>query len=92
MQWIEIPDLSARRLTLSSLLLGGKVIGSREVKGETTNDTTQVQFSIDRRFSLVPFELLGLYLQRHPRRCCAGGDRADQGGPCRTNSGEHATT
>lgn len=45
-QWIEIPDLAAKRLTLSSLMLGGQFIGSsqKEAGGE------QVQFSVDRRF------------------------------------------
>jgi len=45
-QWIEIPDLAAKRLTLSSLMLGGQFIGSsqKQAGGE------QVQFSVDRRF------------------------------------------
>src|SRR5688572_15312120 len=44
-QWIEIPDLSSKKLTLSTLLLGGQsVSSSQEQKGE------QVQFSVDRRF------------------------------------------
>lgn len=45
-QWIEIPDLSAKKLTLSTLLLGGQFANSaQEQKGE------QVSFSVDRRFS-----------------------------------------
>jgi hypothetical protein len=45
-KWIEIPDLAAKRLTLSSLLVGGQVIGSsqKQAGGE------QMQFSVDRRF------------------------------------------
>lgn len=45
-QWVEIPDLLAKRLTLSSLLIGGQVIGSAEKRTEE-----QIQFSVDRRFS-----------------------------------------
>ena len=45
-QWIEIPDLSSKKLTLSTLLLGGQFSNSgQEQKGE------QVSFSVDRRFS-----------------------------------------
>ena len=40
-QWIEIPDLKSRGLTLSSLLLGVKSVGSN----------SQVQFSVDHRFA-----------------------------------------
>ncbi len=46
-QWIEIPDLAAKRLTLSSLLLGGQFIGSNQKQGAGGE---QVQFSVDRRF------------------------------------------
>jgi VWFA-related protein len=45
-QWIDIPDLSSKKLTLSSLLLGGQFSKTApEQKGE------QVSFSVDRRFS-----------------------------------------
>ena len=44
MEWIVIPDVASRQLTLSSLLLGGKVI-------ETKGAADQVQFSVDHRFS-----------------------------------------
>ncbi|HEX2270567.1 MAG TPA: hypothetical protein VHH35_13565 [Pyrinomonadaceae bacterium] len=45
-QWIEIPDLSSKKLTLSTLLLGGQFLSSgQDQKGE------QVSFSVDRRFS-----------------------------------------
>ena len=43
MQWVVIPDLSTRQLTLSSLLLGGQVLDSS--KG------AQVQLSVDHHFS-----------------------------------------
>lgn len=43
-QWIEIPDLKSRRLTLSSLLL--------DVQNVAENSgTPQVQFSVDHRFA-----------------------------------------
>jgi VWFA-related protein len=47
MQWIEIPDLTQKRLALSSLLIGGQLIGSADKK----TDAQQIQFSVDRRFS-----------------------------------------
>lgn len=46
-QWIEIPDLASRRLTLSSLLVGGQFIGSNQKQAAGGE---QVQFSVDRRF------------------------------------------
>jgi VWFA-related protein len=48
-QWIEIPDLTKRQLTLSSLLLGGVVVnGAGE---EKSAQSPQIQFSVDRRFA-----------------------------------------
>lgn len=47
MQWIEIPDLTQKRLTLSSLLIGGQIIGAADKK----SDAAQIQFSVDHRFS-----------------------------------------
>ena len=47
MQWIEIPDLTQKRLTLSSLLIGGQRVGS----GKAEASGQQVQFSVDHRFS-----------------------------------------
>lgn len=47
MQWIEIPDLASRQLTLSSLLLG-----VQDVKAAGASDaTSQLQFSVDHRFA-----------------------------------------
>jgi len=46
-QWIEIPDLAANKLTMSSLLVGGQFIGS----GQKQDASEQVQFSVDRRFA-----------------------------------------
>jgi hypothetical protein len=50
-QWIEIPDLSARRLTLSSLLVGGQFVGSGQKQATGGGVAEQVQFSVDRRFA-----------------------------------------
>jgi VWFA-related protein len=51
-QWIEIPDIASRRLTLSSLLLGGQLVGGGEKKdGQAAGAEPQLQFSVDRRFS-----------------------------------------
>lgn len=47
-QWIEIPELSGKQLTLSSLLLGGQFIGSGQKRA---GGQEQVQFSVDRRFA-----------------------------------------
>ena len=44
-QWIEIPDLSSKKLTLSTLLLGGQRAAPAQQGGD------QFQFSVDRRFS-----------------------------------------
>jgi hypothetical protein len=53
-QWIEIPDLSTHKLTLSSLLLISDVTGG-EAKPDATKPgapvaAPQIQFSVDRRF------------------------------------------
>ncbi len=45
-KWIEIPDLASKKLTLSSLMLGGQFIGANQ-KSATGE---QLQFSVDRRF------------------------------------------
>lgn len=49
-QWIEIPDLTERRLTLSSLLVGGQFVSSSQKQTSNQRTTEQVQFSVDRRF------------------------------------------
>ncbi len=47
MQWVVIPDLAKRELTLSSVLLGGQVLENARNK-----DTgPQIQLSVDHRFS-----------------------------------------
>ncbi len=47
-QWIDIPDLSSKTLTLSTLLLAGHISNSvQDAKG----GGEQVQFSVDRRFA-----------------------------------------
>lgn len=45
-RWIEIPDLSSRRLALSSLL-----VGLQTVEPEGTAAAPQVQFSVNHRFA-----------------------------------------
>lgn len=50
-QWIEIPDLSSHRLTLSSLLLGAQVIDpQKKADAAGQQSAPQVQFNVDRRF------------------------------------------
>ncbi len=46
-QWVEIPDLSKRSLTLGSIFLGGKLI---ETAGKEGTTAAQFQFSVDHRF------------------------------------------
>src|SRR5215203_3638785 len=48
-QWIEVPDLSSKKLTLSSLLVGGEFIGSSSNQANAAQE--QMVFSVDRRFS-----------------------------------------
>ncbi len=47
-KWIEIPELTAKQLMLSSLLVGGQFIGAKQKQSGTQE---QVQFSVDRRFA-----------------------------------------
>lgn len=49
-QWIEIPNLSLRRLSLSSLLLGLQSVESKETRAAVAG-VPQVQFSIDHHFA-----------------------------------------
>lgn len=51
-QWIEIPDLAQRRLTMSSLLVGGQFLGSNQKQAGKARAAEQVQFSVDRRFKI----------------------------------------
>ncbi|MFS8086716.1 MAG: hypothetical protein ACMG6H_13870, partial [Acidobacteriota bacterium] len=46
-QWIVIPDLAKRQLTLSSLLLAGATTGT----ARSRDGTAQVQLSVDHRFA-----------------------------------------
>jgi VWFA-related protein len=48
-QWIEIPDLAAQKLTMSSLLIGGHAPGDAAA-AETPSDENPVNISVDRRF------------------------------------------
>lgn len=47
LQWVVIPDLATRQLTLSSLLLGGQVLDNATTK----EGAAQVQLSVDHRFA-----------------------------------------
>ena len=49
-QWIEIPDLSSKKLALATLLLGGQFVAPVNADANK-GQGEQVQFSIDRRFS-----------------------------------------
>ena len=61
-QWIEIPDLSSHRLTLSSLLLGAQVVDIKPKADATKTEAAapQVVFSVDRRFKKT--SLLGFWV------------------------------
>lgn len=67
MQWIVIPDLSKKQLTLSSLLLGGQVLDQK-----STSADAQVQLSVDHRFSR--FSPLGYWVFIYNARRDAGGN------------------
>jgi hypothetical protein len=47
-KWLEIPNLSGKRLMLSSLLVGGQFVGSGT---NTPGGGERMQFSVDRRFA-----------------------------------------
>jgi len=49
-QWIEIPDLTSRKLVLSSLILGEKSATATELASQTV-PAEQAQLSIDHRFA-----------------------------------------
>ena len=49
-QWVQIPDLSQHRLTLSSLLLGLQSVERKETRAAPAA-TPQVQFNVDHRFA-----------------------------------------
>lgn len=48
--WIEIPDLTKRSLTLSSLFIGGQVVASDRNNPSARPGSEQIQFSVDHRF------------------------------------------
>ncbi len=50
-RWIEIPDLASKKVTLSSLLVGGQFIGSTSQQTTSGGGSEQLQFSVDRRFA-----------------------------------------
>ncbi len=49
-RWVEIPDLGAKRLTMSSLMVGGQFVGSGQKQPDAAGEAVPVQFSVDRRF------------------------------------------
>lgn len=56
-RWVEVPDLSLRRLALSSLLIGGREVKPTGTKSERAA-MPEMQFSVDHRFarnSRLPF-------------------------------------
>ncbi len=50
-QWVEIPDISSKKLTLSSLLLGGQFVGGKGDGQPQGAAEPQLQFSVARRFA-----------------------------------------
>jgi VWFA-related protein len=51
MQWIEIPDLTARKLSLSSLLLGETTKDAELLKGGDPNAIAESMLTVDRRLA-----------------------------------------
>ncbi len=74
-QWIEIPDLAAERLTLSTLFLGGQMIeaGTKRA-GETASSAPQMQFSVDHRFQRASRLSFFVFVYNAPP--AAAGDKA----------------
>jgi VWFA-related protein len=50
MQWVEIPDLKAQGLNLSSLLVGVQEVAQTQRVSESQADAPQLQFSVNHRF------------------------------------------
>jgi VWFA-related protein len=48
-QWVEVPDLSKRRLALSSLILSEKAGGGRAKQGDNEGEDADVRVMVDRR-------------------------------------------
>jgi VWFA-related protein len=79
-QWIEIPDLTNKRLTLSSLLIGGQVIeqGAKKenvsaVSNPASEAGPQVQFSVDKRFRRSAKLSFWMFIYNAARMTTAGG-------------------
>jgi VWFA-related protein len=51
MQWIEIPDLASRKLSLSSLLLGETTKDAESMKGGDSNAIAKSMLTVDRRLA-----------------------------------------
>jgi VWFA-related protein len=68
-QWIEIPDLAARRLALSSLLLGERAKEPKQQKVVSTTDLAPggIQISVDRRFASTSHLRYVLYIYNAAR-------------------------
>ena len=71
MEWVVIPDLTTKQLTLSSLLLGGQVLE----KTSNNEGAAQVQLSVDHRFARASH--LG-YWVLFTTRSGSGGNQADR--------------
>jgi len=50
-QWVEIPNLALKQLSLSSLLLGVQSVTPSAVKTSSGSEASQVQFSVDHHFA-----------------------------------------
>ena len=68
-QWIEIPDLAAKHLALSSLLLGERTNDPQQQKVASTTDLAPagIQISVDRRFASTSHLRYVLYIYNAAR-------------------------
>jgi VWFA-related protein len=75
MQWIEIPDLKSRALSLSSLLTGVQEVSETQKVRETQSNASQTQFSVNQRFKRS--SRLGFLVFIYNARAAAEGGATD---------------
>ena len=74
-QWIEVPDFSAGRFSLSSLFLGERKAARPDEKFATANGPSPVRVAVDRRFPRSSVLRYQTYVYNAPRG--AGGAEPD---------------
>ncbi|HEX8136088.1 MAG TPA: VWA domain-containing protein [Pyrinomonadaceae bacterium] len=70
MQWVEIPDLSTQKLTMSSLLVGS----NSAAREQAATEQSPVNISVDRRFSRNSRLRFLTYIYNAQRGAASGGE------------------